>query len=109
VGRRFQAGLRVRQEGQEARESWCRVRAAFHDDVAAVLLDDAVTARESEPGAVRLGREERIEHLAPRLLVHTDARVGHVQQRQTRGRTFCRALVDAHIEATSIRHRIARV
>ena len=46
-------------------------------ELRAVPLDHAVHHGEPEPGAaLALGREERLEAAAPRLVVHADAGVG---------------------------------
>src|SRR5215813_9596759 len=50
--------------------------AAQHLDRATVLLHDGLRDRESEPGALRLGREERMEQLRQHAARHARAVVG---------------------------------
>src|SRR5688572_16003462 len=52
----------LRGDGQEHGEDRAHPRRAPEGDVPAVVLDDLVRESQAQPGALRLGREERIEH-----------------------------------------------
>jgi hypothetical protein len=82
------------------------------------LLDESVHLRKAEPGSLRLGGVERLEHLALRIRRHAAAGVAQRDQHVVARRDFfiCRAvaLVEEAVrgfdrQLAAIGHRIARV
>src|SRR5205823_848690 len=93
---------------------------ALDDDVAAILLHDAVHHRETEARALAtlLVRVERLEHAGERLEVHPRAGVAHAQEHvAARGDRAAAGLDravevgrgDPHLEAATAGHRVASV
>ena len=93
---------------------------AVDGDVAAGLFDEAVDHAEAKAGAFAdfLGREERLEHPAERLLVHARARVAHRDHHVLAGDHFGVgggiALVEVNVrrldgQEAAVRHGVAGV
>ena len=56
---------------------------ALHTDSATVGLDDFAGRRQTEPGPLRLGRIERLEHSHRRGLVHAATGIDHIDRDTT--------------------------
>jgi hypothetical protein len=68
-------GLAGALHGQLDHETCAARRLAFTADLPAVGLDDLLSDGQAEPGTVTLGREEGLEQVLARLVVHAPAAV----------------------------------
>ena len=80
VSRGAAAWRRLARRRKEDPETRARALRARHLDRAVVAAHDAEHRRQAEPAARELRAEERIEDLLARLLVHSAARVGHLEE-----------------------------